>query len=604
MAPPTGWDHWEVSSLHWDLPTSLMAVGLAAAKNNATSPSAATPTHGDGKEGEEEGVGVGVEFVEEDLAPALVQLYYRENYHWYLKQQWVGRGLLMLGFDAEAPNRMYLSEFSKLPLTLASDSTATLGDGGGSSAAIPIMRVVEFAWDICASSTSDGSVAVVDGVELQLTPLATHTVPPPMSMYTEALRLHSPAAQLGQPEQGSFGGQSGSNTGASTVADVGEPGSCRSAAFWTPVGLHPPSLRTPPKPAAALVAGATVSTPWQWGLAVLAHDNDSLTLLGADSAGKVKWRLGTFSIADTIAKAVTAVQQEGQGALEMDGSATSGADDFQEAMTAHAKEMMSSIFLRSVTVSQVDHSLAVALIASQPVVHDATHAFGSTIASSASSASASCQDVLLVLHFRIDDVSTTMPGAAAAATEAVPEQQSGVPRKRRLQRRRRRAYALAPVGFHRVVALPGCVYRMTSATEAAVIATAATAATAAATTANTTAATTAADTSVPPPHALCIGVMGDPDGDAVGDFLLYALPISSTALAHAQQAQGTSIAAVMTDGGVPKPQGSLLWNAATVHFDAIQGVELLAMLPEVCFAHQCYLPLSRCGATVFHSMYW
>jgi len=39
-----------------------------------------------------------------------VQLYYRSNYHWYLKQQWTGMDMKLLFFDSEVSNRIYLTE--------------------------------------------------------------------------------------------------------------------------------------------------------------------------------------------------------------------------------------------------------------------------------------------------------------------------------------------------------------------------------------------------------------------------------------------------------------------------------------------------------------
>ena len=39
-----------------------------------------------------------------------VQLYYRSNYHWYLKQQWTGTDMKLLSFDLEISNRIYLTE--------------------------------------------------------------------------------------------------------------------------------------------------------------------------------------------------------------------------------------------------------------------------------------------------------------------------------------------------------------------------------------------------------------------------------------------------------------------------------------------------------------
>ena len=97
-----------------------------------------------------------------------VQLYHRDNYHWYLKQQWSGRDCRCHGFDAELPDRLYLSEESTLGVCA---------------------HVVDLVWDTCTSVSSDCTAAVVDGREVLLTPLGRALVPPPMSMH----RLPLPA---------------------------------------------------------------------------------------------------------------------------------------------------------------------------------------------------------------------------------------------------------------------------------------------------------------------------------------------------------------------------------------------------------------------------
>ena len=116
---------WEVCSLHWDLASAVLAVSLW---DNASN--------------------IGV-----------VQLYYRGNYHWYLKQQWCATGLYCLGFDAESVGRLFLAE-------------------RGVRNAI---RVVDMTWDVTCSTGTDATVAVVDGDKLLLTPFGIAVVPPPMS---------------------------------------------------------------------------------------------------------------------------------------------------------------------------------------------------------------------------------------------------------------------------------------------------------------------------------------------------------------------------------------------------------------------------------------
>ena len=52
------------------------------------------------------------------------------------------------------------------------------------------LRIIDLSWDVCVSGTVDGSIAVIDGATVLLTPLSTNTVPPPMSMYK--YNLHTP----------------------------------------------------------------------------------------------------------------------------------------------------------------------------------------------------------------------------------------------------------------------------------------------------------------------------------------------------------------------------------------------------------------------------
>eukprot|EP01034_Spumella_vulgaris_P024576 gene24576-30941_t len=143
-AVPIGFDEWQVTHLEWDLPSTLLAVNIRAVSKSGPS----EVTH-----------------------PHIVQLYYRNNYHWYLKQQWEGESLRFLGFDAEVVNRLYMSQ------------QVTGAEGGDS---LPAVRIVDITWDVVNSiNTADSSTAVVDGSRLLLTPLGRNTVPPPMSLYVE-----------------------------------------------------------------------------------------------------------------------------------------------------------------------------------------------------------------------------------------------------------------------------------------------------------------------------------------------------------------------------------------------------------------------------------
>lgn len=135
---------WQVVSLHWDPQSSVLAVGLRLS-NDAS-----------------------------NLGPnsnqkqnSLVQLYYRNNYHWYLKQQWSGCNLTCLGFDAEILGRLYVSTNNSF--------------GGSNQTNIPAIHTVQLTWDVAFSDTMDGTVAVIDGSEILLTPFGHAIVPPPMS---------------------------------------------------------------------------------------------------------------------------------------------------------------------------------------------------------------------------------------------------------------------------------------------------------------------------------------------------------------------------------------------------------------------------------------
>lgn len=104
-----------------------------------------------------------------------MQLYYRGNYHWYLKQQWVASGLKCLGFDSETVGRLFMVQSSS-------------GNPSNTTGCVrSALRIADLAWDVVVSGTSDGSVAVTDGSSLLLTPLALNNVPPPMSMYKHQL---------------------------------------------------------------------------------------------------------------------------------------------------------------------------------------------------------------------------------------------------------------------------------------------------------------------------------------------------------------------------------------------------------------------------------
>jgi len=206
-AVPMGYDRWQEVSLNWDLPTTLIAVGLRAVRDGET---VAQLSVADGR-------------------PGLLQLYYRANYHWYLKQQWVGEDLTFLGFDEEQVNKMYLTQ--TLPLSEATRRT-------------PLLRVVEFTWDIASALSPDATVAVVDGTKLLLTPLGINNIPPPMCKHTVSITAQNDAS-------------------------AGLAAHCtRAAAFWQP-------------------SHTTAEITQVWGYVALADNSQSLVVLHGDRTGAV-----------------------------------------------------------------------------------------------------------------------------------------------------------------------------------------------------------------------------------------------------------------------------------------------------------------------------
>lgn len=125
---------WAPLSLHFDLSSVMLAVGFRSSSNAAVN--------------------------------SVVQLYYRENFHWYLKQQWCGEGLTCHGFDSEVSGRLFLSE-----------TVRSLPEGRC------VVRTIDLVWEATASLTAECTISVADGCEVHLTPLGLAVVPPPMSLY-------------------------------------------------------------------------------------------------------------------------------------------------------------------------------------------------------------------------------------------------------------------------------------------------------------------------------------------------------------------------------------------------------------------------------------
>ncbi|KAF8132053.1 pol II transcription elongation factor [Boletus edulis] len=97
----------------------------------------------------------------ERLDGDMVQLWTTGNYHWYLKQEFRAPG------DSHFTNVTWHPEAS---LRLLATTTSQL-----------MSRT--FAWDTCAGANATGTVGVVDGDEVLLTPFRTQNVPPPLSSY-------------------------------------------------------------------------------------------------------------------------------------------------------------------------------------------------------------------------------------------------------------------------------------------------------------------------------------------------------------------------------------------------------------------------------------
>ena len=234
-SPDSESGQWEVQSLHWDMPSTLLAVGLRWR----------------GAAGDDDGNGADNGVATRQPA---VQIYYRSNYHWYLKQQWQAPGLRCLGFDTEAVGRLFMAQVPP-----------SFGFQPSAAEAATALRIVDLAWDVCGSGLADGTVAVVDGATLLLTPLALSTVPPPMSMHRHDL-----------------------------------PAPCRHAFFWA----------RPPPPADA--PGADDAE--RWGIACLCSDLRVQLVFGDARGAPV--RSVDVDLADALASEVIDTVFRGIAAVE------------------------------------------------------------------------------------------------------------------------------------------------------------------------------------------------------------------------------------------------------------------------------------------------
>lgn len=132
-----------VHQLAWNADSSVLAVSLSRSRSGATS-----DAHGDAG----------------DVQHA-VQLWHRNNYHWYLKQELPATERL-LGLDWHPEQPLELAVLGVHSLT-----TYTL------------------AWDTLRAPRADGLVGVLDGASTKLTPFRRQNVPPPMCSH-ELAPLH------------------------------------------------------------------------------------------------------------------------------------------------------------------------------------------------------------------------------------------------------------------------------------------------------------------------------------------------------------------------------------------------------------------------------
>jgi hypothetical protein len=246
-AVPRGYDRWKETSLDWDLPSALLAVGLRAVRD--------APLTGSSDSGV---CSSSSSSSYSDLGPGLVQFYHRGNYHWYLKQQWCEDGLVFLGFDEEIVNRCYMAHALSSTATTDAAAASTIP---ASSERIPVLRVVDLVWDICSSrGAADASVAVADGTRQLFTPLGINTVPPPMCKFTVNLQTIRRAEDGASPPLHSS----------------------RNSCFWTPS-----------------VDGHTSVGSVSWGFASLMDDLRSFLVMYGDAKGQPQTQ--TATVFDAVA---------------------------------------------------------------------------------------------------------------------------------------------------------------------------------------------------------------------------------------------------------------------------------------------------------------
>ncbi|EGG00479.1 uncharacterized protein MELLADRAFT_111808 [Melampsora larici-populina 98AG31] len=140
-----------VFALAWNSDSTVLAIGLEKMITDDTSSPVSTPRRSD--------------VVLICLIPPAVQLWTRNNYHWYLKSEIQSdlhpQGILnFIMWHPEKPLHLYLGTASHMELR-------------------------QFSWEVFSDRTpiprDTGSVAVIDGYQLLLSPFRYQVVPPPMS---------------------------------------------------------------------------------------------------------------------------------------------------------------------------------------------------------------------------------------------------------------------------------------------------------------------------------------------------------------------------------------------------------------------------------------
>lgn len=107
-----------------------------------------------------------------DSDACVFQVYHRNNYYWYLKQQINGLNLKFLGLDSERLGRIYLSVDTPV---LSEDNKYTVTHG---------FRILDVQWEIdCSLTAPDDTCVVVDGAELMCSPIGIVSIPPPMCSF-------------------------------------------------------------------------------------------------------------------------------------------------------------------------------------------------------------------------------------------------------------------------------------------------------------------------------------------------------------------------------------------------------------------------------------